>query len=59
MKTQQKKQTKANDVKEPLWEFEVDEMVYAKDFRSTGSNVITGIVIERTSPFSYLIKFNT
>ena len=57
MEAQQEKQTKANNVKKPLWEFEVDEMAYAKDFRFTGLNVVTEIVIERTSPFSYLFKF--
>ena len=58
VEAQQEEQTKANNVKKLLWEFQYDEMAYAKDFRSTGSNVITGIVIERTSPLSYLIKLN-
>ena len=59
VESRQVKQKEAYDTTKPLREFNVVDMVFAEDFRGTGSRWIPGIVIKITVPLSYLVELAT
>ena len=53
---QKEKQKEAHDKNPSLQEFNVGDLVLAKDFRATGSKWMPGTVLKVTDHLSHLIK---